>query len=211
MTAQKTPRRMPPRRWASLEVSETRASYVLRTRSRHDKARNLAEQVLTGVCAALIIGAYLMMLMPQSVLIANSQAPGYLFPMMMVAMALGLYAVATRGHSPEVRLDKVRNRIWICSRNRKGDARVQTRLSKSDIQSVFVQRPEDKSKDAKIVARLRGKARPVVLVRGRPSEIEEAMRDLCAVLRAQPSTPMRRFANPIEPRRVTTKAKAQVA
>ena len=117
MDGQKQPRRQPPRRWVSLRVIETRTSYVLQTQSKHDDARKTAETVMCGAAALLLVGAYLMLLLPQALLVSSGAMPEFLFPMMMVAAALGLYAFATRGHSPEVRFDKVRHQLWICSRN----------------------------------------------------------------------------------------------
>lgn len=206
MDGQKQPRRQPPRRWVSLQVTETRSSYVLQTRPKHDDARKTAETVMCGAAALLLVGAYLMLLLPQALLVSAVGMPEFLFPMLMVAAALGIYATATRGHAPEVRYDKARNQIWVCSRNSNGDARVQTRLSKSDIQSIFIKRPENKRHDAEIVARLKGKARPVCLARGRLDEVEVAMKDLCAVLRAQPKKPARQFSSAVTPRRVFKKA-----
>ena len=210
MQGQKQPRRQPPRRWVTLKASETRTSYVLQTRPKHDDARKTAETVMCGAAAMLLVGAYLMLLLPQALLVSHEGMPQFLYPMLMVAAALGIYAVATRGHSPEVRYDKVRDQLWICSRNSNGDARVQTRMSKSDIQSVFVKRPEDKRKDAEIVARLKGKAAPVVLARGRLDEVEVAMKDLCAVLRAAPKQPERNFTSSVLPRRVVQRIEEAV-
>lgn len=207
MIGQKQPRRQPPRRWVSLQVNETRSSYVLQTRPKHDDARKTAETVMCGTAALLLVVAYLMLLLPQALLVSSVGMPEFLFPMLMVTAALGIYAVATRGHAPEVRYDKARHQIWICSRNSNGDARVQTRLSKSDIQSIFIKRPENKRHDAEIVARLKGKARPVCLVRGRLDEIEVAMKDLCAVLRAESLKPARQFSASVTPRRVFKKAR----
>ena len=202
MTTQLQTRRMPPRRWATLDVSETRNSYVLRSRSKGDAARRKAEMTLTGAAILLLIGAYLLLILPQTQVAGDANLPGFVLPMTMVALALGLYAFATRGHTPEVRLDKVRDEIWICARNSKFEARIQTRLAKSDIQSMFIQRPKDKNGDAAIMARIKGKARPTCLVLGRLDEIELAYQDLCVVLTATPKKPARSFASAILPRRV---------
>ena len=202
MTTQLQTRRMPPRRWATLDVSETRTSYILRSRTKGDAARRTAEMTLTGAAILLLIGAYLLIILPQVQVVERAALPGYVLPMTMVALALGLYAFATRGHTPEVRLDKVRDEIWICARNSKFDARIQTRLAKSDIQSMFIQRPKEKTGDAAIMARINGKARPTCLVRGRLDEIELAYQDLCIVLTSAPKKPSRSFTSAILPRRV---------
>jgi hypothetical protein len=58
-------------------------------------------------------------------------------------------------------------------------------FSKDDAKSVFVSRPEKISPDALLCLRLKGQARPIILVRDRLGEIETAHRTLCEVLRSE--------------------------
>ena len=167
--------------WTTLDVFDVGDEFILEERSEHDTTRHIAETALCCVAGILLLGSYLVLILPKIPLPETYQ--GVSVSMVMVGIALFLYAFATRGFKPQVGFDKARKQFWICRLNSKGHARIATYFAKADVQSVFIRRPEAPSKDAALIARIRGKLGPVTLLRGRLDDIEAAHRALCEVLR----------------------------
>ncbi|AXI45565.1 hypothetical protein C1J03_05655 [Sulfitobacter sp. SK012] len=167
--------------WTTLDVRVTDNKLILEERKKHDAARYFAETALCVIVGVLLLGSYLLFILPEIHLLSAYR--GVSLPVAMVGVALVLYAFATRGSKPQVGFDKIKNQIWMCKLNTKGRARIVTYFPKADVRSVFILRPNAPFKDAALLARIKGKADPVTLLRGGVDDIEAAHSEFCGALR----------------------------
>jgi len=193
MTTSKTVQAERRSDWTTIDVFDGAEKFVIEVRSKHEMRHRIVEMALCTVVAAIFFALYFMILQDTDVVASYPEAS---VSVMLVCFAVFLYAFATRGYKPQVGYDKAENQFWMCKLNSKGFARIVTYFPRTDVQSVFVRRPEDPSKDAVLSARIKGKFGPVTLLCGSLSDIEAAHGALCEVLQNAPVT---RHVRPVRP------------
>lgn len=168
-------------RSTTLDLVDSGGKFIIEERSKHDATRHIADSALCIVAGVVLLGCYLLFLLPQIALFSDNF--GISLSVVMVGISLSLYAFATRGFRSQVGFDKLKKQFWICKLNAQGHARIVTHFSRTDVQSFFIRRPEAPFKDAALCARIHGKFGPVTLLRGRLEEIEAAHSELCEQMR----------------------------
>lgn len=166
---------------ATLDTIEVDGKFILEERTKHDAARLFVETALCVIVGLVYFGSFILFFLPEIQIIKSY--PAVSMSVVMVSIALSLYAFATRGYKPQVGFDKVKQQFWTCKLNSKGHARIVTYYSRDDVQSVVIRRPGATSKDAALCAWIRGKLRPITLIRGSLNEVEIAHRELCEAIR----------------------------
>ncbi len=165
---------------ATLDTIEVDGQFILEERSKHDVARLFVETALCVIVGVVYLGSFVLFFLPEIQLI-NSY-PAVSMSVVMVSIALLLYAFATRGYKPQAGFDKAKQQFWTCKLNSKGRARIVTYFSRADVRSVFIRRPGTASKDAALCAWINGKLRPITLIRGSLNDVEAAHRELCEAM-----------------------------
>jgi hypothetical protein len=192
----------PQRDWATLDVFEVDGKFVLEERQKRDLARHIAEMALCFIVVILLFGSILLFVLPELLFFVTH--PGVSLSASLVGIAVVVYALATRGFKPQVGFDKAKKHIWVCKLNSSGQARIVTYFPIDDVSSVFVKRPEFPSREALLLARVKGRSRSVTLLRGDIDDIEAAHHELCNVIRSvdkvRPVGPVRK----VKLRRVST-------
>ena len=97
-------------------------------------------------------------------------------------VGLIMYAVATRGFKAEIGLDRTTNEVWICRRNSNNHARIVTYFNKSDVCSFHIKCLDASGERAYLVARLKGKAFPTTVLRGKLEDIKSTLSLLGQIL-----------------------------
>ena len=95
--------------WTTLDVRDSENKLVLEERNKHDAARYFAETALCGIVGVLLLGSYLLFILPEIHLLSAYR--GVSLPVAMVGVALVLYAFATRGSKPQVGFDKIKKQV----------------------------------------------------------------------------------------------------
>jgi len=166
---------------STLVFIDNGGKFIIEESNKNDATRHIGDAALYIIAGVVLFGFYLMFILPEISLFRNYF--GVSLSVAMVGIALSLYAFATRGFKPQVGFDSVKERFWICKLNSRGHARIVTYFPRTDVQSVFIRRPESPSKEATLCARIQGKLGPITLLRGRLDDIEVAHRELCGQLR----------------------------
>ena len=119
----------------TLDVFDVDNKLIIEERSKHDAARQIAEVALCVVVGVLLLGSFLLIILPEIPLF--SQNFGVSLLMMTVGIAIPLYAFATREFKPQVGFDKLKKQFWVCNLNSKGHARIVTHYPQAEVQSVL--------------------------------------------------------------------------
>ena len=168
-------------KWMTLNVMDVGDKFILEEPARRHRARRIVESAFIVLVSALLIGSYLIFILPGLSLGATSF--GVSLSVMCIASALVLYAFATRGHANQVGFDRRNKKIWLCKLNARGHARIVTHFAKRDVNSLYIRRPDEGSKEAALMARLSGKAVPATILRGTLKDIQAAHDALSLELR----------------------------
>lgn len=173
----------PRRNTSTLDFVDSGGKFIIEEKTKREATRHITDAVLCTVSGIVMLGCYLVFILPRIALFRDNF--GVSLAVVMVAITLSLYALATRGFKPQVGFDKVKKHFWICKLNARGHARIVTYVPRADVQSFFVRRPDAPYKDAHLCARIHGKLGPVTLLRGKLDDIEMAHQALCGQMRGQ--------------------------
>ena len=94
-------------------------------------------------------------------------------------VGLLIYAYGSRGFRRQMSLDTHDGQVSVTKINLNGNTRIDYRIDKNDIQSIYVQRPGSDRDTARLCLRVKGRNWPVVLISGGVHEVRLLHRVFC--------------------------------
>lgn len=170
-------------RWHSVRMSQTINGYTVSETPDRFAHEALTELVCRSVGIVLVIAAYAQLLLPSPILLGDPAMTKALLLIAFSATGLGVYAFATRGFRKQLKVDLTARRLSVSKLNGHGSTRISIEVPFGDVESLYVQRPDERGGQAILFARKSGIPSTVCLLRGRENEIAALHGRLCRELR----------------------------
>jgi hypothetical protein len=164
---------------SSYSFAPINGGFVAKERLERFRAEAFTEIALRSVGIILTVGPVFFLVAILTMLGVLPEAPVLIASAMCSVVGLLIYAYGSRGFRRQMSLDTHRGQVSVTKINLNGNTRIDYRIDKKDIQSIYVQRPRIDGDSAKLCLRVKGRNWPVILISGGLHEVRLLHRVFC--------------------------------
>ena len=164
---------------SSYSFSPTKGGFVAKERLERFRAEAFTEIALRSVGIILTVGPVFFLVAMISMTGVLPEASALIASAMSSVVGLLIYAYGSRGFRRQMSLDTHDGQVSVTKINLNGNTRIDYRIDKNDIQSIYVQRPGSDRDTARLCLRVKGRNWPVVLISGGVHEVRLLHRVFC--------------------------------
>ena len=168
-------------RWQSLAFKPASFGYSIQESAHRFSKEAVTEMVLRLAGILILNGVYLVWLFPG---IVEPIVERVSVTLALLGTGIFIYAFGTRGFRNELRFMPTQNELRAGRLNLRDQVRISRNVPLGDIESIFVKRAKQTGGSAVLSLRLRGRAQPIAVLRGRQSELEQVHQGLTEDIRA---------------------------
>lgn len=153
--------------------------FVAKERLDRFRAEALTEIALRSVGIILTVGPVFFLVAILTMIGVLPEATVLIASGMCSVVGLLIYAYGSRGFRRQMSLNTHKGQVSVTKINLNGNTRIDHRIDKKDIQSIYVQRPRLEGDIAKLCLRVKGRNWPVTLITGGLHEVRLLHRVFC--------------------------------